>query len=506
MRGWLAFAATWVVTAGCASAKFTAETAAADNALVMLANIDDDDQDAIRDGLDARLNGDRDLEDLVRLTLSVRCLGDSHVTLAVVPSSVAQHVRVFQKGQTWSPLVAGETRMPCGETQLAVEALRTRSQLWDGRASLQVAVDGHLLATLSLRVAAVIFPDVTKPARQVYAVEVAEEGAKPNSELLDLLGTLQTPVTLVNGEPYHFERWIIDALTTGVQRRPDGAVQDVLVAMDRKTGALGLERLPAALLAPDRGLALPGRDEPNLLSYGGNLQVLPPHPGYPEGRLLIGGGGTRHMGPSTRAWLEAQEVQAPALEVSTEWLESGHVDEVVAFVPSSSTRGWALVIASPRLALTRLETLKAHGQGAALLRTARGDRAVDAILSERSLRVFNEEAEERLQSVRRALVEATGLHNDEVIELPQLFDKSPNGLAVALHPSQVNLVAIEGRALLLSSDVDSTVFEPVVRERLRAHGVTPTFVNETDAYHSLGGGLHCALEVQRRASATRPSQ
>lgn len=70
------------------------------------------------------------------------------------------------------------------------------------------------------------------------------------------------------------------------------------------------------------------------LDAGGNVLVSPPVPGrFPWGRIVT----SRQMQPAIKDFLRAQKLQTSLagelLEIDTDWLKVGHVDEVVAFVP-----------------------------------------------------------------------------------------------------------------------------------------------------------------------------
>lgn len=471
----------------------------------LFANVDDDDRNGIRDGLDQRLD---DLDDAAQISATINCFRESAVELSIEPPSAAEHLRVFRQVGQWQPLLGAglgsTTQAACGSVELAVEALRTRSSIWDGSATLTLRAEGALLASLSFRVLPVVFPDVTRPAVRIYAVQIDHDSARKNRTFIDELDRSKgaAALELAQGAGYRFERWMQDAISSGSQVSPNGRVQEVLLAMDRATGASGLEGFAATRLAPNRGLALPGRDEPNLLSAGGNLEVIPPHPGFPSGRLVIGGGGDRRMGRSTRAWLEAQEVQGPLLEVSTQWLETGHLDEIVTFVPASSPRGWVVVLASPRLANDRLRALVTEGFGSRQLRFGQATRTVDSLTQDKDLAEANEEAQVKMDAVRAQLSAALGLAESELVDFPQLFVRRPEGFASA-HPSLVNMVILDRVALMLSTDVDGDIFEATARDRLKQAGVDPRFVEDAGAYFELGGGLHCGVEVHRAPRAHR---
>lgn len=120
---------------------------------------------------------------------------------------------------------------------------------------------------------------------------------------------------------------------------------------------VGLIKKPAGLLANDQV----GQDN------GGNLLVSPPQPdkGYPYGRIVYGDsaqGGLCHAGP----FFAAQRLQKPIV-LDSAWLDVGHVDEFLSFVPHYGQGRkvgfpYKVLIGSPRLAYVLL-----HGTAATVL-------------------------------------------------------------------------------------------------------------------------------------------
>lgn len=124
-----------------------------------------------------------------------------------------------------------------------------------------------------------------------------------------------------------------------------------------------LMTLPASIQQLDASLS--GIQRPNGLApnervgqdNGGNYLVSPKRPGYEYGRIIYGdrsGGGLCHAGP----FFQAQRIQKPIVLDST-WLDVGHVDEFLSFVPDYSgtanpAKPFKVLIASPRLAYLML--------------------------------------------------------------------------------------------------------------------------------------------------------
>ncbi len=89
-------------------------------------------------------------------------------------------------------------------------------------------------------------------------------------------------------------------------------------------------------------------------NYGGNIESSPPVSGAPLGKVVIGNAqlqdGSQVIDPDVRNLLLKQGLQ-PLVEVDTTWLDVGHVDEVLTFVPDRPRSSFAILRASPGLAL-----------------------------------------------------------------------------------------------------------------------------------------------------------
>ncbi|MFN8393843.1 MAG: protein-arginine deiminase family protein [Bacteroidia bacterium] len=91
----------------------------------------------------------------------------------------------------------------------------------------------------------------------------------------------------------------------------------------------------------------------NALNYGGNIEVSPSTDLAPFGKIIVGTSldGNRVMSPLLLSLLDAQSWQ-PVVEIDTEWLAVGHVDELLAFSPAPAlTAKSAMLYADPQLAL-----------------------------------------------------------------------------------------------------------------------------------------------------------
>ncbi|MEN9934258.1 MAG: hypothetical protein RLZZ387_837 [Chloroflexota bacterium] len=94
------------------------------------------------------------------------------------------------------------------------------------------------------------------------------------------------------------------------------------------------------------------RDSSN---YGGNIEVAPPTPGAPLGTIVVGNtriqGASDFVDPDLLRFLHKQRKQ-PVVQFDTTWLDVGHIDELLTFVPNRGAgQGFAALRASSGLAL-----------------------------------------------------------------------------------------------------------------------------------------------------------
>lgn len=95
------------------------------------------------------------------------------------------------------------------------------------------------------------------------------------------------------------------------------------------------------------------------MNYGGNIESTPPVAGAPLGKILLGNKrdsstGEEWMDPDLLRVFVKQQKQ-PIVEIDTTWLKVGHVDEMMAVVPSRRVSGgFAVLHASSQAAIALL--------------------------------------------------------------------------------------------------------------------------------------------------------
>ncbi|WP_157245740.1 protein-arginine deiminase family protein [Nonomuraea typhae] len=155
----------------------------------------------------------------------------------------------------------------------------------------------------------------------------------------------------------------------------DAAGQVAAMKRDMPVSAGG-DRVILTLQKPPRDAILTGQELARLdarlstwhssHNYGGNLEVGPPSKNAPAGVVVVGnttgqaidGSTVTDMDPDLLAFLRGQaHGHQRVLEVDTSWLDVGHVDEMLAFVPDprDPRAPGAALRASPLVALAILE-------------------------------------------------------------------------------------------------------------------------------------------------------
>ena len=514
------------------------DTWTATRGAIFVANVDDDDRKGAVDASDQIVNGGKDIDDLVPVLLRQAdgLTSNDTVYLTVTPDAAAKRVRLFgldganKLTSVYRPgaqrLQISATRLQQGDVQLWLEAIEGRSVDWDGTVALTLVFDaaGQKVSsnTATLRAAPVVFPADTQPAHRVYVMKVTDPQNGPNLDFYnDLAANLKTGINLttVSERDYFGDRWVQDNMQTGYQEWPAASGRKQMptyLQTQRPTGPQGLEHLlPQHLLGPDLGYMFPGGQESSH-NYGGNLEVAPPHPDFPLGRIVVGGGdlgslmGVRvpdHMARQQRQWLDAQEVQGPSIEISTEWLAVGHVDEILLFVAdrhSANGRAWKVIMAAPHLARQQLAALQSSGHGdLVVFRGRRAETTVAGILNNAPLMAVNQAAQARIDGVRVQLKQALALQDADFLEVPVLFESADyNGvdLAVAYNPGMDNLL-LAGDTLFIPDPEGpdpgtGDVWKTATTQALEPLGLALRFENVFESYHELMGEVHCGTNVE----------
>ncbi|XP_015738040.1 protein-arginine deiminase type-1-like isoform X2 [Coturnix japonica] len=372
--------------------------------------------------------------------------------------------------------------------------------------------------TVVFRMAPWIMTPNTQQPLEVFVCSI-KRGINSNEvfleELQALLRKANCKMTICSEIESRSDRWIQDELEFGYVEAPHKSFPVVFDSPRNR----GLKDFAfKKILGPDFGYVtrVPlGCDACSLDSFG-NLDVSPPvtvrGKEYPLGRILIGSplpwASGRRMSKVVRDFLYAQKVQAP-VEVYSEWLSVGHVDEFLTFVPAYDRKGFRLLLASPTACFKLFQEKQRQGYGEAtqLVGMVGSERrSIDDILADEGLRNDNKHVQRCIDWNRDLLKRELGLSEQDIIDIPQLFILR-GSRAEALFPDMVNMLVL-GRHLGIPKPFGPLVagqccLEERVRALLQPLGLSCTFINDFFSYHVLSGDVHCGTNVRRKPLAVK---
>lgn len=383
---------------------------------------------------------------------------------------------------------------------------------------LQLRQGGHTVGSdrAVLRVAPWIMTPNTLPPAEVYVCDTGPTNEEFLLGLKEACGEAGVPLRVLAPDAHSGDRWIQDELEFGFSASP---THTLTVVCDSPRDR-GLRDWAKAQLGADLGHFQLGGTTENSLDAFGNLEVSPPvtvrgrH--YPYGRIVFGGraygeyGETaRQMMPELRRFFHAQKVQAP-IELYTDWLRVGHVDEVVNFVPAPTAHGFQVLLASPRKAQGIVERLHREGHGDAMLFRGlrRGDRddgafaeiTVSDLRAQTAFWSANADFQASMDLNREILLAELGITEAEIVEVPVLFWRpGPDGRTAAFFPDMVNHLVLGDVSVVprpYGPEVDGvdafaqSLVEAMPHRRVR-------FVDDWYAYHEMLGEVHCGTNVRR---------
>ncbi|NXC77068.1 PADI1 deiminase, partial [Anhinga anhinga] len=366
--------------------------------------------------------------------------------------------------------------------------------------------------TVVFRVAPWIMTPNTAAPLEVFVCSVDN-----NEDFVAAVGALaekaKCPLTVCPLLENRHDRWIQDEVEFGYVQAPHKTFPVVFDSpRDR-----GLKDFPIkSILGPDFGyVARQAPEGASSLDSFGNLEVSPPvtvrGKEYPLGRILIGSSfprfGGRRMAKAVKYFLVAQQVQAP-VELFSDWLLVGHVDEFLSFVPAPDRKGFRLLLASPNACYQLLKEKQEEGFGEAAMfqgLEAVPKQTINEILSNEALRKFNNYVQNCISWNRDILKWELGLAEQDIIDIPQLFRGDVADGAEAFFPDMVNMLVL-GRHLGIPKPFGPLVggqccLEQRVRALLEPLGLTCTFINDYFSYHVLSGEVHCGTNVRRKPLA-----
>jgi len=486
-----------------------------------------------RDRLDERVGGPLDVEDLspwVVRKAGPQVLPPGCELRLQVTDAASQRIRIFNRAAEGGRQLIGpgvpQATLPDvrEEIQLGAEGLQYPDRDFSGLVTIDLVLARNEEQLHDDRVVFRVAPWIMTPNTldpvKAYVCRLADGS---NVEMIERLRSVaqNAGAEVVEAAPQlnRGDRWMQDEIEIGYSQSP---AKQFPVVLDSPRDR-GLDAFPEeALLGPDFGyVARTATDtQPNSLDSFGNLEVSPPVTvngvDYPLGRILFGGAlptvtAGRRIMHVVRDFLYGQQVQPP-IELYSDWLVVGHVDEFLCFVPAPTAKGFKLLLASPEACYRLLQQLEAAGHGAAVLfegRTRSGvpaDVQVSSLLRDPRLAAHNRRYQSYIDWNRAVLRSELGLDERDVIDIPALFQPEDNaGRAGAYFPDMVNMIVLGKHAGIpqpFGPKVDGKCqFEAYVERALETAGITCHFIDDWYSYHLLLGEVHCGTNTLRRPFA-----
>jgi protein-arginine deiminase len=524
--------------------------------VLILNNVDDDDSDGLPDNLNRVVDGEEDWKDLEPI----------HIRRVTLPADDVERAGL------WIEEVSGEETLP-----------RNRFRIFDARGTEVVgpiAGPRHFLTEDERQALAcgdlIYYVEGLKFRTSVRLLFA--QGIQQDEILLESAPFLLTPTTLrpnwnmvvdvgdsfsrdyvqrfsmacqhasvwpwiVHPDDGSGQSWIQDEVEWGYTQTPRRRMP-VALQMFREDRPSGLQGLAHKLLRPNSGHFEAwdygdGISTQGAHDSGGNLEVTPPVPGYPFGRVYFGSRETttipvvpRRIDPHFESFFVQQGVQTP-IHLHTDWLSVGHVDEVVTFLPTDGGRSFVMLLASPKLGLKLLDQM---GMAAPLRprywrfidpnRNPAPDAQPPVVSDLRGLKYtigltgatmdysfddYNMKIDQLIsgadhdqpdpESIRGIFVKELGLTPDRILEVPMLFQNEGNVWAAgAINPNMVNLASLGSYCLVGEPFIPS--FKSAFELSLRNAGLTPLWIDTWINFHLNGGNVHCSSNVVREPFQT----
>lgn len=533
---------------------------------MFLPNLDDDDEDGVRDADDTVVGGGNDDYDfsVIHITACPDCPEGSKGTLEIDGAS-APYIRIFAQNEgAWVPVLGeveacwdedDEVAPTCSQkttleipdsvvragTDLVIEGrdfLRSPDG-WSGYVDIGYAIadeNGDLLKSeanpdgvdkVRMRVTPWQLFGNLHPFDRVWSSDDSTPFVNGIEDATDAAGVTY------NTYGNYGDQWTQDFFQTGyfVLNRVNEAGETVphgmTVANARPWGRsdsdaqLPIRWLYKNYLGPDHAAIAVYKQKHTGSSFDshGNHDLLPPYENgsdkFPLGRILHGSG----IQNATEDFYAAQLLQSPVLKVQSDWLYVGHVDEFLSYVPADTPRGWKLLISSPRLSREMLTDLSDAGKGDLIVHEGRqwidfdsggyvdADITVDALLADPIRLEASQDAQAMIDQEVEKIMEEVGLTDDDVVEMPNLFDQvelGPDKFKVAYQPGTVNMLVFGDYVVIPKpfgpKDGGEDVYEKDIKDRLGTalnklgsdgKGLKVYFTDDWDLYHRLDGEVHC---------------
>ncbi|MEB3277723.1 MAG: protein-arginine deiminase family protein [Lyngbya sp.] len=474
---------------------------------LILFNNDDDDRDGFPDWKDQIVNGKYDREDLAQIHFKISSEYQGAEIFITTDTQAQPFVNIFQKtAGGWVPVdLTGEQPLTFSpDIILGVEAKQFAHKNWTGLVRLKAVArrENQEIAsdTIQMGVAPWMMSPNTAPVSEVHLSDRGE-----NRELIAEVKQVIEPSGATPKITPGETAWMQDTTEIGYVQFPgENALKSYPVALNGNRSGES-DDYAESLMSRNFGwfeMGKPRSLDPlnQWLDWYSNLEVTPPLPNSPMGRIYYGKAEEETLHPDVVEFLRAQQVQGPPIEIDTSWLMVRHVSEILNFIPSQTGEPLLLIV-SPEAGIELLEELAEKGyEGAAINRSLSTQTTVRAALNNRLLVQHNLQLQrEKIDPLLKKLKRELNLNDDQIIEVPVLFGYS----GYAWWPNLINAVSVNGELLVpnprgaLIDGRDYT--QEDFKRRLAGTGLNVNFLNDS-YYQELKGDLYTGTNTTREGS------
>ncbi len=474
---------------------------------LILFNNNDDNRSGIPDWKDKIVNGKHDYEDLAPVHFKISEDYQEADIFITTDQQAKPFVNIFQKttvGWVLVDLTGQQPLVKSEEIILGVEAKQFADQNWTGLVTLKAVARSGDQEIASDRIQMGVAPWMMSPNTvPVSAVHLSDRGAnqdviKQVQQIVEKTGA--TP-KITPGET----AWMRDTAKIGyVQFPTQNGLKTYPVALNGNRSNES-DHYAKSLMNRNFGwfeVGQPRSLDPlnQWLDGYGNLEVTPPIPNYPMGRIYYGKADGKTLHPDVVEFLKAQQVQGPPVAIDTSWLMIRHVSEIINFIPSQTGQPLLLIV-SPEAGIKLIEELAEKGfEGAAINRGLSTQTTVRGALSNRLLVQHNLQLQrEKIDPLLKKLKREFNLEDHQIIQVPVLFGYS----GYAWWPNLVNAVSVNGELLVPNPRgplIDGRDYiQEHFKRRLAITGMNINFLDDS-YYQELKGNIYTGINTTREGS------
>jgi len=258
-------------------------------------------------------------------------------------------------------------------------------------------------------------------------------------------------------------------------------------------------------------------DSMDSLNSFGNLETIPPMPGYPMGRVVRGSTPSYYPDASFTRMLKAQGldgtnttgIQAP-IDINTEFLLVGHIDETVSFMKGAGTHGWRVLVSDTaggwKLLKDQCPNLSSANCKVSLFTGTSMQTTIGAVVGSTDIANANAWAITEIDNQKQQLKAATGITDADFTPIPAVWWESYQYL-VAYVPGIVNGISLQPTQFGPPDPHGPVIggqdlFIKATNQNLDAIGITNHWIEDFELYHVLDGEVHCGSNTRRQIPAT----